>query len=80
MIEKIISRRQMIKGSSLAALSTVISSTLVNAQELNTDSNEINFDIPASSSDICFMNAVDMAALLRAKKLSAREVMQTHLK
>jgi len=80
MIEKKISRRQMIKGSSLAALSTVISSSLVNAQESNTDSNEINFDIPASSSDICFMNAVDMAALLRAKKLSAREVMQTHLK
>ncbi len=80
MMEKKISRRQMIKGSSLAALSTVISSSLVNAKESNADSNEINFSIPESSSDICFMNAVDMAALLRTKKLSAREVMQAHLK
>jgi amidase len=33
-----------------------------------------------SSSDICFMRAVDMAKLIREKKLSAREVMQAHLK
>jgi amidase len=34
---------------------------------------------PASSSDICFMRAVDMAQLIREKKLSAREAMQAHL-
>src|SRR5229473_3108504 len=33
-----------------------------------------------SSADICFMRAVDMARLIREKKLSAREVMQAHLK
>jgi amidase len=33
-----------------------------------------------SSDEICFMRAVDMMALIRAKKLSAREVMQAHLK
>jgi amidase len=33
-----------------------------------------------SSDDICFLRAVDMLALLRQKKLSAREVMQAHLK
>jgi amidase len=33
-----------------------------------------------SSPDICFMRAVDMAKLIREKKLSAREVMQAHLK
>src|SRR5438445_3179338 len=33
-----------------------------------------------SSPDICFMRAVDMARLIREKKLSAREVMQAHLK
>jgi len=33
-----------------------------------------------SSSDICFMRAVDMAKLIREKKLSAREVMAAHLK
>src|SRR5258706_10391017 len=35
---------------------------------------------PDSSSDICFMRAVDMARLIREKKLSAREVMKAHLK
>jgi amidase len=35
---------------------------------------------PDSSPDICFMRAVDMAKLIREKKLSAREVMQAHLK
>src|SRR6266849_10522652 len=35
---------------------------------------------PDSSADICFMRAVDMAKLIREKKLSAREVMSAHLK
>jgi amidase len=35
---------------------------------------------PASSDEICFMRAVDMVGAIRAKKLSAREVMQAHLK
>jgi len=33
-----------------------------------------------SSSDICFLRAVDMVDLIRQKKLSSREVMQAHLK
>jgi amidase len=32
-----------------------------------------------SGDDICFMRAVDMVQAIRAKKLSAREVMQAHL-
>ncbi len=32
-----------------------------------------------TSSDLCFMSAVDLAALIRARKLSAREVMAAHL-
>ena len=32
-----------------------------------------------SSSDICFLRAVDMVDLLRQKKLSSREIMQAHL-
>jgi amidase len=32
------------------------------------------------ASDICFLTAVEMAALIRTKKLSAHEVMQAHLK
>jgi len=35
---------------------------------------------PDSSDGICFMRAVDMITLIRQKKLSAREVMQAHLK
>jgi amidase len=33
-----------------------------------------------ASPDICFLRAVDMVKLIREKKLSAREVMQAHLK
>lgn len=35
---------------------------------------------PAGSDEICFMRAVDILSAIRAKKLSAREVMQAHLK
>jgi len=35
---------------------------------------------PIAGDEICFMRAVDMLAAIRAKKLSAREVMQAHLK
>src|SRR6266446_1786670 len=34
----------------------------------------------AQSSDVCFLTAVEMAGLIRRKKLSAREVMAAHLK
>ena len=34
----------------------------------------------AASSSICFMSAVEMARLIRAKKLSAREALAEHLK
>src|SRR5215510_8970576 len=34
----------------------------------------------ASDSSVCFMSAVEMARLIRAKKLSAREVTAAHLK
>jgi amidase len=35
---------------------------------------------PPSDSSICFMSAIEMARLIRAKKLSAREVLAAHLK
>jgi amidase len=35
---------------------------------------------PGSDDELCFMRAVDMMDAIRAKKLSAREVMQAHLK
>lgn len=36
--------------------------------------------LAAQTPDICFLTAVEMAGLIRAKKLSAREVMAAHLK
>src|SRR5581483_5921737 len=37
-------------------------------------------DAQSGASDICFLSAVEMARLIRAKKLSAREVLAAHLK
>src|SRR6202022_1881244 len=34
----------------------------------------------ATASSVCFMNTVEMARLIRAKKLSAREALAAHLK
>jgi amidase len=36
--------------------------------------------LATQTSEICFLTAVEMAGLIRAKKLSAREVMDAHLK
>src|SRR6202035_5004845 len=36
--------------------------------------------LSAQSPDICFLTAVEMAEMIRRKKLSAREVMAAHLK
>src|SRR6266699_990101 len=35
---------------------------------------------PGSHSEICFLRATDLAAMIREKKLSAREVMEVHLR
>lgn len=36
--------------------------------------------IPSGANEICFMRAADIVGAIRAKKLSAREVMEAHLK
>jgi amidase len=38
------------------------------------------YAMPHSSDEICFMRAVEMVDAIRSKKVSAREVMQAHLK
>jgi amidase len=35
---------------------------------------------PDPPNEICFIRATDLAAMIREKKLSAREVMQAHLR
>src|ERR1700730_11787854 len=71
------SRRDALKLGTNAAVSAAItpllSGKLVEATPLPPKTSD-------SSPDICFMRAVDMAKLIREKKLSAREVMQAHLK
>src|SRR5262245_29111952 len=80
MEENNINRRRMIKISSITAFSTLVSSSLVIAKTSFSNSKKYDFKIPCSDSDVCYTNAVDMAALLKTKKISAREVMQAHLK
>jgi amidase len=41
---------------------------------------ESALEAQASSNSLCFMSAVDMAKLIRTKKLSAREALDAHLK
>jgi len=71
------SRRDALKLGTNAAVSAAITPLLSgkSVEETATPAKT-----PESSPDICFMRAVDMAKLIREKKLSAREVMQAHLK
>ena len=75
-----ITRREMLKATSFSALSTMISNPLVAAKAAVVNDGIQNTKLPDSPSDQCYMNAVDMAALLRTKKISARELMQSHVK
>jgi len=73
MKEHSISRRQMLKATSLTALSAIAPVSFLKASERRVD-------LPDNPSELCFTTAVDMATLLRTKKISSREVMQSHLK
>ena len=74
-----ITRRQMLKAASLTALS-MTSNPLANAKAAVANDAMQNAKLPDSPSDLCYMNAVDMTALLRTKKISSRELMQSHVK
>ena len=63
-------RRDSLKIGTSVAVSAAATPSSEMAQEKRTD----------SSDEICFMRAVDLLELLRQKKISAREVMQAHLK
>src|SRR5688572_8832653 len=75
-----ITRRQMLKTTSITALAAMTSNAFVAAKAAVANGDIKNTKLPDSPSDVCYMNAVEMAALLRTKKISAREVMQSHLK
>jgi amidase len=80
MNENNINRRDMIRISSIAALSGIVQPASVATAGSLTEMNGSNSNKMDSDSEVCFMTAVNMAALLRAKKISARAVMEAHLK
>src|SRR5712664_4124550 len=81
------SRRDALKLGTNAAVSAAITPLLSakSAEASSVEATPTQATLPTaaktsdSSSDICFMRAVDMAKLIREKKLSAREIMQAHL-
>src|SRR5258708_4269570 len=83
-----ITRRDALKFGTTAAASAALSPLLERSMETGAmepdqplASMPKNIRTPsASDSDICFLFARQMADLIRQKKLSAREVMQAHLK
>src|SRR5882762_2207948 len=82
------SRRDALKLGTNVAVSAAIT-PLLSAKSAEANSIEAGptsttspslANTPDPSTDICFMRAIDMARLIREKKLSAREVMAAHLK
>ena len=77
-------RRDALKLGTNAAVSAAVTPLL--ATEIKTPISSLSTAADGvakasdSSPDICFLRAVDAAALIRQKKLSVREVMQAHLK
>jgi amidase len=80
MTEKI-TRREALKAGTVAAVTAAIAPRV--SSTTRTDSlmrTSTNLAAAAPDSDICFLPARQMAELIGQKKLSAREVMQAHLK
>lgn len=85
MTEKI-TRRDALKLGTGAAVGAAVAPLLTSgADKVRGDPIELsrydsNVMIPASENETCFMRARDLAGMIRAKKISSREVMQAHLK
>jgi amidase len=71
------SRRRALKLGTNAAVAAAMT-PLLSASAAKSSS--ASADVRESSPDICFLRAVDMLDMIQQKKLSAREVMQAHLK
>jgi amidase len=71
------SRREALKLGTNAAVSAAMT-PLFSTNSAEANSSAVN--TPGPSEGICFLRAVDMAKAIREKKISAREVMQAHLK
>lgn len=89
MTEKI-TRREVLKWGTTAAVNATVAPLFASAAEHRTSmtsetrisdiSAASGMTAPASSDEICFLPAKELASLIHQKKLSSREVMQAHLK
>lgn len=81
-----ITRRDALKVGTGAALSAAANPLLSSSRMNSSGSRELTAppsahgQATAAPDEVCFMRAVDIMAAIRSKKLSAREVMQAHLK
>jgi amidase len=73
------SRREALKLGTNVAVSAAMT-PLLSASSIEPRRTSANMPGADTSPDICFLRAVDMVDFIRKKKLSAREVMQAHLK
>src|SRR5215472_13019906 len=85
MKEKITRRDALKLGTSAAVGATVASLLCSGAENMRSESSDVSrYDssamAPASENEICFTRAKDLAAMIRQKKISSREVVQAHLK
>jgi amidase len=74
-----ISRREFSLRLGAAAVGGAMLSSPDSSASPRSPNTELPVTLPASAADLCFLPATELAALLRSKKVSAREVMQAHL-
>jgi amidase len=79
MKNKLTRREALLLGTS-AALSLAAPLDAADQQTVTTASNPNPKPMSAPPDEICFLRAVDLVAAIREKKVSAREVMQAHLR
>jgi amidase len=70
-------RREILQLGSAVALSTAVAPLV---PESMGSSSAWEQSAAPTSSDVCFLSATEMAKLIRQKKLSAREIMEAHLR
>jgi amidase len=81
-----LTRRDALKIGTSAAISAAATPLLASHKEISAAATEPSAALSSpgqkasSREEICFMRAVDILELLRKKKVSAREVLQAHLK
>ena len=79
-------RREALKLGTGAAVGASVSPLLASTERAlgkgSSDSSDVSEEMtpPATEKELCFTPAKEIAAMLREKKVSAREVMQAHLK